>query len=101
MKSWIVRGLIAHGPLRFFCLSYSIGKDVYLRPIPSRFDRAPTSPHLWLSNILSARNRLTKKGWMERIGDMPVLLLFVFRFLRLLLRGHHAGAIETRRYECN
>jgi hypothetical protein len=32
---------------------------------------------------------------MERIGDMPVLLLFVFRFVRLLLGGHQAVAIEN------
>jgi hypothetical protein len=32
---------------------------------------------------------------MERIGDMPVLLLFVFRFIRLLLSGHQAVAIEN------
>src|SRR5689334_23257510 len=32
---------------------------------------------------------------MERIGDMPVLLLFVFRFVRLLLSGHQAVAIEN------
>ena len=32
---------------------------------------------------------------MERIGDMPVLLLLVFRFFRLLLSGHHAMAIEN------
>src|SRR5437764_5088875 len=32
---------------------------------------------------------------MERIGDMPLLLLFVFRFVRLLLSGHQAVAIEN------
>jgi len=32
---------------------------------------------------------------MERIGDMPVLLLFVFRFVRLLLSGHQVVAIEN------
>jgi putative transposase len=32
---------------------------------------------------------------MERIGDMPLLLLFVFRFARLLLSGHQAVAIES------
>src|SRR3954465_6850290 len=32
---------------------------------------------------------------MERIGDMPMLLLFVFRFVRLLLSGHHAVASEN------
>src|SRR5437870_2687205 len=32
---------------------------------------------------------------MERIGDMPVLLLFVFRFVRLLLSGHQAVAVEN------
>src|SRR6478672_8148963 len=32
---------------------------------------------------------------MERIGDMPVLLLFVFRFVRLLFSGHQAVAIEN------
>jgi putative transposase len=32
---------------------------------------------------------------MERIGDMPVLFLFVFRFVRLLLSGHQAVAIEN------
>jgi hypothetical protein len=32
---------------------------------------------------------------MERIGDMRVLLLFVFRFVRLLLSGHQAVAIEN------
>jgi hypothetical protein len=32
---------------------------------------------------------------MERIGDMPLLLLFVFRFVRLLLSGHQAIAIEN------
>ena len=30
-----------------------------------------------------------------RIGEMPVLLLFVFRFVRLLLSGHQAVAIEN------
>src|SRR5207237_32188 len=30
-----------------------------------------------------------------RIGEMPVLLLFVFRFVRLLLSGHRAVAIEN------
>ena len=29
-----------------------------------------------------------------RIGERPVLLLFVFRFVRLLLSGHRAVAIE-------
>jgi hypothetical protein len=32
---------------------------------------------------------------MERIGDMPVLLLFVFRFVRLLLSGDQTVAIEN------
>ena len=32
---------------------------------------------------------------METIGHMPVLLLFVFRFVRLLLSGHQAVAIEN------
>ena len=32
---------------------------------------------------------------MKRIGDMPLLLLFVFRFVRLLLSGHQAVAIEN------
>ena len=32
---------------------------------------------------------------MERIGDMPVPLLFMFRFVRLLLSGHQAVAIEN------
>src|SRR3954451_19633920 len=32
---------------------------------------------------------------MERIRDMPLLLLFVFRFVRLLLSGHQAVAIEN------
>jgi hypothetical protein len=32
---------------------------------------------------------------METIGDMPVLFLFVFRFVRLLLSGHQAVAIEN------
>jgi putative transposase len=32
---------------------------------------------------------------MERIRDMPVLFLFVFRFVRLLLSGHQAVAIEN------
>src|SRR3954447_9974592 len=32
---------------------------------------------------------------MERIGDMPLLLLFVFRFVRLLLSGHQTVAIEN------
>jgi hypothetical protein len=32
---------------------------------------------------------------METIGDMLVLLLFVFRFVRLLLSGHQAVAIEN------
>src|SRR5207248_9932672 len=30
-----------------------------------------------------------------RIGERPVLLLFVFRFVRLLLSGHQAAAIEN------
>ena len=32
---------------------------------------------------------------MERIGDMPVLFLFVLRFVRLLLSRHQAVAIEN------
>jgi len=32
---------------------------------------------------------------MERIGDMPVLFLSVFRFVRLLLSGHQAVAVEN------
>src|SRR5438067_10833081 len=32
---------------------------------------------------------------METIVDMPVLFLFVFRFVRLLLSGHQAVAIEN------
>jgi hypothetical protein len=32
---------------------------------------------------------------MERIGDMPGLLVFVFRFVRLLLSGHQTVAIEN------
>jgi hypothetical protein len=32
---------------------------------------------------------------MERIGDTPVLFLSVFRFVRLLLGGHQAIAIEN------
>src|SRR3954452_663815 len=32
---------------------------------------------------------------MERIGDMPLLLLLVFRFVRLLLSGHQAVALEN------
>src|SRR5215510_4277033 len=30
-----------------------------------------------------------------RIGHMPGLVLLVFRFIRLLLSGHHAVAIEN------
>src|SRR5690348_2172771 len=30
-----------------------------------------------------------------RIGEMPVLLLFVFRFVRLFVSGHQAVAIEN------
>jgi hypothetical protein len=32
---------------------------------------------------------------METIGDMPAVLLFVFRFVRLLLSGHQAVALEN------
>ena len=32
---------------------------------------------------------------METIGDMPVLFLLVFRFVRLLFSGHQAVAIEN------
>src|SRR6516165_3706474 len=32
---------------------------------------------------------------MERIGDMPVLFLSIFRFVRLLLSGHQAIAVEN------
>jgi hypothetical protein len=32
---------------------------------------------------------------METIGGMPVLLLFIFRFVELLLSGHQAVAIEN------
>src|ERR1700754_4090155 len=32
---------------------------------------------------------------MERIREMPVLFLFVFRFVRLLVSGHQAIAIEN------
>jgi hypothetical protein len=32
---------------------------------------------------------------MKRIGDMPVLFLSVFRFVRLFLSGHQAIAIEN------
>src|SRR3954465_4422585 len=32
---------------------------------------------------------------MERIGGMPVLFLLAFRFIRLLLSGHQAVAIEN------
>jgi len=32
---------------------------------------------------------------MQTIGDMPVLFLLVFRFVRLLLSGHQAVAIEN------
>jgi transposase InsO family protein len=32
---------------------------------------------------------------MERIGEMPVLFLFAFRLVRLLLSGHQAIAIEN------
>jgi hypothetical protein len=32
---------------------------------------------------------------METIGDMPVLFLLVFRFVRLLLSGHQAVGIEN------
>ena len=32
---------------------------------------------------------------METIRDMPVLFMSVFRFVRLLLSGHHAVAIEN------
>jgi putative transposase len=50
---------------------------------------------LWFANILSARAGLTDRRWTERIGDMPVVLLFVFRFVRLLFSGHQAVAIEN------
>jgi hypothetical protein len=32
---------------------------------------------------------------MQTIGDMPVIFLLVFRFVRLLLSGHQAVAIEN------
>jgi hypothetical protein len=32
---------------------------------------------------------------MERIGEMPMLFLFAFRLVRLLLSGHQAIAIEN------
>ena len=32
---------------------------------------------------------------MQRIGEMPVLFLFAFRFVRLLLNGHQAIVIES------
>jgi hypothetical protein len=50
---------------------------------------------LWFAKILSACNRLTGRVMMERIGAMPVLFLFVFRFVRLLFSGHQAVAIEN------
>ena len=33
---------------------------------------------------------------MERIGEMPVLFLFAFRFVRLLLSGHQAVCHRER-----
>src|SRR4029453_11287646 len=50
---------------------------------------------LWFANIRSARNRLTLNGWGRTIGLMPAFLLLLFRFLRLLLSGHQAVAIEN------
>ena len=32
---------------------------------------------------------------MERIKEMPMVFLFAFRFVRLLLSGHQAIAIEN------
>jgi len=33
--------------------------------------------------------------WVEQLEYMPVLLLSIFRFIRLLLSGHQAIAIEN------
>ena len=50
---------------------------------------------LWFANIQSAHNRLTGRGMAGNNRYMPVLLLLVFRFVRLLLSGHQAVAIEN------
>ncbi len=50
---------------------------------------------LSFAKIPSAGKALTRRGWVERIGEMPVLFLFAFRFVRLLLSGHQAIAIEN------
>ena len=58
--------------------------------------RVCLNQHYWLANlsfakIRSALNRLTGRG-MGNNRQMPVLLLLVFRFVRLLLSGHQAVA---------
>jgi hypothetical protein len=51
--------------------------------------------NLWFANIPSARNGLTGMEMNGKNRDMPVLFLLVFRFVRLLLGGHQAVAIEN------
>ena len=51
---------------------------------------------MWFANIPSARNELTGEGINgKNQRHMPVLFLLVFRFVRLLLSGHQAVAIEN------
>lgn len=50
---------------------------------------------LWFAKIPSASKPLTG-SWMDgKNRNMPVLFLFAFRFVRLLLSGHQAIAIEN------
>jgi len=50
---------------------------------------------LWFAKILSACNWLTGRVMDGKNRNMPVLYLFVFRFVRLLLSGHQAVAVEN------
>jgi hypothetical protein len=51
--------------------------------------------NLWLANNLSAGNDLTFRQGDQESRFMPILVLSLFRFVRLLVSGHVAVAMEN------
>jgi hypothetical protein len=51
---------------------------------------------LWFANIRFSANGLTFIAFQSKTrGSMPTLILFLFRFARLLFSGHAAVAVEN------
>ena len=91
---WVLIGISMLGGVALSAgspLRWSAPFHAYL----ARFERPTVRKTLSFVIIASARSRLTWNGLGPNNRSMPALLLSIFRFVRLVLSGHQAIAIEN------